>query len=532
MIALGICFALAFSADAHAKKRKKKRASPLNVVVVPFVGKGTGGSDVKEAIELELELVEIVQVSASDTLEGDLRKAGKRAFEAALLSSSLSRRGVDVLIRGERGPGEKNPDALLVVAYGRDGQPRFFKELMLGSEPDAAAATIVDALRPILEGWKSARPIRLPFTGAEDEKLDVLVDEDESPRVIGKKRGDDDAPSRATPVRDVLEDEPAPPKKSEPAKVTRNKSPLDFNEDDDKPQRRSRLDDDAPADAVSPRGEIGSDGRRRSIADLEDDELPEPANDVKLRHTFALSGAFDGGTWRYSFDGAGVGDTEVAATFYPGGSALVDVWPMSWLGADAEVAFAAVPFKINGGGITVTPGEFLSIQTRIGGAIKLRYTLKNGIGLGGRLGYRYLGASVEAQTVENEGQTKNLTVVPGYTLHAAAVGAEIFMPILIGGNRLEVDLRADGLPATYYAEQPDNPGRQSLAFGWAVSLATRYDLVSGFFLEARGQSTGTTVTYTEEGERNAFVGNQLQKLQGGSVLNLTAGFSVGVGFMF
>ena len=526
MIALGICFALAFAEDAHAKKRKKKRASPLNVVVVPFVGKGTGGSDVKEALELELELVEIVQVSASDTLEGDLRKAGKRAFDTALLASFMAKRDVDILIRGERGPGERSPDALLVMAYGKDGQPRFFKELALGSEPDAAAATIVDSLRPTLDGWKSARPIRLPG-GGTDEKLDVLVDEDEaSPRVVAREK---------EPVRDVLEDEPPPPPKREPEKVVRKKSPLDFNEDEpeEKPakKRRSRLDDDTPEEETRvARTEVGEDGRRRTIDDVED-EVEQPT-DRKLGHVFALSGAFDGALWSYGFDGAGVGDAEVLAPFYPGGSALVDVWPLSWLGADAEVAFAAVPFRIVEGEVPVTPNEFISVQSRVGAALKLRYTLKNGIGLGGRVGYRYFGATVEAQTIENEGETKNLTVVPGYTLHALAVGAEIFLPILIGGNRLEIDLRADGLPATFYAEQPDNPGRQSLAFGWAVSVAGRYDLVSGFFLELRGHSTGTTVTYTEEGERNAFVGDTLQRLQGGSVLNLTAGFSTGVGFMF
>jgi hypothetical protein len=546
LVACVVC-ALLFASPADAKKKKRKRASPLNVVVLPFVGKGTGGSDVKEAIELELELVEVVQVSASDTLESDVRKGGKRAFDVSVLAGTLSKRGVDVLIKGERGPGEKNPDALLVVAYGKDGQPRFFKELALASEPDAAAATIVDSLRPTLEGWKSARPVRLPMEDQKDIDVDdVLVDDDLAGapakgggRLVARSGGGDDEDDEKG---DVLDDPPPPPPKRDTStsKDGRKKSPLDFNDEPverQKPsasssskKKRSRLDDDAEVTRVA-RTEIGEDGRRRTIDDVEDELDEEESKDgKKLAHTFALSAAFDGGTWRYQFDGAGIGDTTVSAPFYPGGSVLLDAWPLSWVGVDAEFGVGVVPFKINGGPIVVTPTEFTSIQLRGGGTAKVRYTLKNGIGLGGRAGYRFFGASVDNQTV-NDG-ADNLTVVPGYQLHALSVGAEIFVPILIGGQRLEIDVRADGLPATFYAEQPDNPGRTSLAFGWHVQLATRYDLAGGVFFEARGQSTGTSVAYSEQGERKAFVGNTLQQLQGGSVLNLAAGFSVGLGYMF
>lgn len=555
-IACVVCVVL-LASPAEAKKKQRKRASPLNVVVLPFVGKGTGGGDVKEAIELELELVEVVQVSASDTLEADVRKGGRRAFEASALSAMLAKRGVDVLIKGERGPGEKNPDALLVIAYGKDGQPRFFKELALQGEPDAAAATIVDSLRPTLEGWKSARPVRLPIDDVKEiDAGDVFVDDDlagDKPkketggggggRLVTRSGGGDDEDDEKG---NVLDDPLPPPKKEErigdrTSVSSKKKSPLDFNDEpvdrspttSSKKKKKSRIDDDDSGEVKRvARTEIGEDGRRRTIDDVED-ELAEEENEKgnqKLAHTFALSAAFDGGTWHYQFDGAGIGDTTVDAPFYPGGSVLIDAWPISWLGMDAEVGASVVPFKINGGPIVVSPTEFTSIQLRGGGTAKIRYTLKNGIGLGGRAGYRYLGATVESQTVN--GGADNLTVVPGYQLHALSVGAEIFVPILIGGHRLEIDVRADGLPATFYAEQPDNPGRTSLAFGWYAQIAARYDVAGGVFFEARGQSTGTSVAYSDQGERKAFVGNTLQQLQGGSVLNLAAGFSVGLGFMF
>jgi hypothetical protein len=479
MIALGICCVLALADDAHAKKRTKTRATALNVVVLPFVGKGAGGSEVKEALELELDVLAMAQVSPSDGVEADLAKAGMRAFETSALAACLNRRRIDVLIRGERGPGQKNPDALLVSAFGRDGQPRFFKELSLGSEPDATAASIVDALRPALPGWKRARPVRLPNVGRAQDKLDVLlVDED-------------------------------PVDRAKPSAVT----------GDAAKKRVSALDiDEAPRKKASRFDEIEVES-----------EIEAPAAEHKLRHGFALSGAFDGATWRYD----GVDGEVVAAGFYPGGSVLLDLWPLTWLGLDTELAFAGLRFEIDQSAGAVTPAEFASLQTRIGAALKLRYTLDNGLGLGGRVGYRYFGATVEPQTVLDGGEPRNLTIVPGYTLHALAVGAEVFVPMIIGGRRLEVEVRADGLPGvTRYDEQPDNPGDKTLAFGWAVSVAARYDVVKGFFVEGRGQSTGAAVTYTEQGNRNVFVGGALQTLQGGSVLNLMAGFSAGIGFMF
>lgn len=534
-------------ASAARRKRRPPRAL-LNIAVLPFEGKGTGGRDAKDALELELELVETVLVVASDRVEAELRKAGRRAFEADTLASILGKRDVDVLIRAERGPGERSPDALLVSAWGADGKPRFFKELALGTEPDVAAASVVGALRPALEGWRDLRPIRLPDPGGAEERgrlrpEDVLVDDDlgGDPSTRDGRRGRDEA----APGRRKAPDEPPPAE--EPVKRARKRSPLDFNDDADDPDdraetrtrktRRSRFDDDGADDERGAGGDVDENGRRRSLDDLDDlDEGVAMARE-RAGHVLALSGAFDGGTWYYSFDGGGTGNATVQAPFYPGGGATLDVWPLSfagvdWVGVDADVAVSAVPFKIEGDGLVVTPSDFVSIQARGGVAAKLRYTFGNGFGVGARGGYRFFGASVEAQTIDAGGQTQNLTVVPGYVLHAASLGVEAFLPLHLGERRFEIEAHADGLPATYYAEAPDNPGATSLGFGWSGSLAARFEIASGFFVEGRGHSTGVTVQYSDEGKRLAFVGNQLKPLQGGNVLNLSAGFAVGVGFMW
>ena len=57
-------------------RRKKKVARPavLQVAVLPFTGKGSGTAEAKEAVELELELVESVAVAASDQVEDGVRR--------------------------------------------------------------------------------------------------------------------------------------------------------------------------------------------------------------------------------------------------------------------------------------------------------------------------------------------------------------------------------------------------------------------------------------------------------------------------
>ena len=49
-----------------------------------------------------------------------------------------------------------------------------------------------------------------------------------------------------------------------------------------------------------------------------------------------------------------------------------------------------------------------------------------------------------------------------------------------------------------------------------------------------GKSTGLTINFEGEGDRVTVVGgnNQLVKLQGGRSVNVAAGGSLGVGFMF
>lgn len=562
-LAVAAVVALAVTAPAHAKKKRKApRAAPLSVAVLPFTGKGSGAADAKEALELELELVSNASVVASDTV-GDETRRLRTPYDADQLGPILAKRAIDVLVVGERAAGKDDDDVLLVIAYAKDGAPRFFVELPLGREPQDTAVAVVDALRPALAAWKRQRPVSLPTPAAkpatrEVRIADVLADDDEEP--APKRRVDpldDDEPAPKRRVEPVDDDSAAArrrqdPEDIEPPKPARrdsaidsdsaDDSPLAFarNDNDEQPARSKKrkkapsIDDDSAGTTVA-RSTVDDAGHRIDAEETVDE--PAAAAPSSLAHTLALTAAFDGATWAYSFEGDAVGSTKLNAVFFPGGSVAVDAWPLRpfgipWIGLEGEGAIAFVPFRINAADVPVTPSALTATHFRVAAMVKGRFVLKNGMGFGARFGYRYYGASIEAQTVSVGGQTENLTVVPGFEFHTAAVGLEGFVPILIAGHRLEIDVKADALPLTYYEEKPDDPGGTSMAYGWYAAAGARFDLIGGFFGELRGQTVGAVADYSNQGGRKIFVGEQLETLAGGDVLNFTLGFSAGIGFMF
>jgi len=474
--ALSFAFLVLFGGPALAKKKKSTGptiSSPtVAAVVLPFIGQEAGGREVKNAVELELDRVENVQVKKSKLVELDLKKAGKKAFDPKRLAFILKKNKVDLLLRGERGAGPEGTEVVRVTAWGKDGAPRFFYAVGLTAAPDLKAKAIVEALTPSLVAWSSLPPLGEP---------------------------------PVAPARAVVPVEP-PPVVALP---------------------------ETPVVAATPAEDPATAAPTRSIDDA---ERPAPAPERKPGHLFAISAAFDGGTWMYSIEGVPIPTPPetsfINAPFYPGGSVFLDAWPLAglgvdWLGIDMELGVAGVPFQLDG---QISPQQFTAIQTRGGAALKARLRLEGGFGIGLRAGYRYFGATTETQI--EAGQNAVFTIVPGFDLHGASIGMELFLPTLLFDRPLEFEVRADGLPATFYSENPDNPGKNSLAFGWSASVAARYDIFSGVFFELRGHSTGLTATFDEQGERQTYFNNVLTPLSGGNVVNLMAGFSSGLGYMF
>jgi hypothetical protein len=398
----------------------------------------------------------------------------------------------------------------------------------------------------------------VPIPGDEDDGEgrgrgvdlgDVLVDED------------------VPPTKDVIDDPPPDARPTEPARdpAEDKGDALAFNDPDDGSEdggssksaskdggrRKSRLDDDGPADDGSERlarADLDDEGRKIDSPTI-DDEVKDPGDDKPRRgHMLALQAGFLGSTWQYHFNGAI--DTggpqpdkftaDVVAGFYPGAMGRVDFWPLEWVGVEADGSLSAIQFKLNAdGGAAINPSEFVAIHGTAGAFAKARYVFGSGLpglGVGARLGYRFWGASVEAQTLS--GGPSNgaaLTVVPGFAFHALAVGLEVAVPVRLLDRRLEVELRADGLPATFYKEEPDNPGQSSLAFGWSASFCARYEIFAGFFAELGLNTVGATVDYKgvpEQPRQTLDARNNPVPLAGGSVLNWTGGFNLGAGYMF
>jgi hypothetical protein len=536
----------------------------LDVVVLPFAALSgrKAQADAKEALELELELVDNVRVQASEAVEQDLEALGEDAFEARALSGVLKRRGVEVLVAVPPGLGRT-----VVVAFANDGKPRVVKDMPRGAAADQLAVTTMAALKPALSRWAKQKPVPLPSGGAGSGR-GVVDDEDilaEVDRSKPRQGGGDDGEARRRPsardggrgVRGGDDDDDA----ADAGTRRRDGRGRDASGDDDggRARRRSGIDDE---DAPRVREEASTGERqaldasdddtlgqreRRSLTEVEDD-APSGSGPVKATHLIALAAAFDGATWRYNFEPTrGAGPNPVTATFFPGGSVHFDLWPWESVGLDASGVFAAVPFEIppvvdTSTGVVllrVEPSKFTALQFDVGGALRGRYLLRFGddgplrmIGLGGRLGYRYWSTVTETQVIEETRAT--LTVVPGFTFHALAVGPELYVPIFVADRRFEFELKLEGLPATLYEESPDNPGGKVVAFGYHAELVGRFDVLSGVFVQVSGKSTGATIAFEGAGDRVTLAPGTTNTvvLQGGNALSFVAGFNVGVGFMY
>jgi len=510
--------AMVWAGPAEARRRRKsppKASEPLDVVVLPFsVLRGGDANAAREALELELELVDNIRVQDSVAINADL-DAARDSFDPATIKAAMARRSIEVLVTAP--PGFERP---LIVVYGADGKPRLLKELPRGAGPDQMAATALAVVKPALGKWTTLKPQKLPPRAGDGVDVGDVV--------LGD--GDDDDDSVPSRNRDP-DDEPRPTKK--PKKRTASlDDDADGDGDDAVTKRRSAVDDTE--------GDPLDGGPRRSLSEIED-KGSSAGGPIKAGHLLAVSGTFDGAAWHYNFEGNdNVQPGAVGAGFHPGGSIRADLWPVDFFGIDASAALSTVQFQINSNAnLTVAPNRFVSIHANAGVSGRGRYLLRLSddgvvrvIGIGGRIGYRFWQGTVETQRITSSNRI--LTVVPGFSMHALTVGPELYIPLFMLDRRFEVELKLDTMPVTRYAETPDNPGKNSLAFGYHAELLTRFDLYGGFFVELAGKSTGATINFEGEGDRVTVGGNEtdLVTLKGGRSLNVAAGFSVGVGFMY
>lgn len=521
---LAMVAALLLASPASARRRKKKTAKPpepLDIAVMPFgVLRGADAKAASDALELELELVDNVRVQDAGAIAADLSAAAD-PFAPGTIKSAMARRSIEVLVTAPAGFARP-----FIVVYAKDGKARVLKELPRGAGPDEMAATALAVIKPALPKWSSLKPQALPERAGRGVDVDVVGDDDD----------DDDLPrgsdKRASRVQDD-DDDVAPVDDG----ASRRKRTAGLDDDDDslkRDERRRRALDDSDGESLDQR-------KRRSLADVEDETSGDGAGPTKTSHILALSGTFDGAGWYYAFEGNdNVQPVPVGAGFHPGGSVRGDLWLQEFVGVDVSAALSTVQFQINSNpNLEVAPNRFLSIHANAGvsGRGRLMLHLSDDgvlrtIGLGARVGYRFWQGSVETQRILVNNRI--LTVVPGFSMHALTVGPELYVPLFVLDRRFEIELKLDTMPLTRYAETPDNPGKNSLAFGYHAELLARFDLYGGFFVELAGKSTGATVNFEGEGDRVTVGGNDsdLVTLKGGRSVNVAGGFSVGVGFMY
>jgi hypothetical protein len=520
--------AMLLASPASARRRKKKAAKPpavLDIAVVPFgVLRGADSKAASDALELELELVDRVRVQDAGAVSADL-SAASDPFSPAVIKKAMARRSLEVLVTAPAGFARP-----FIVVYASDGKPRVLKELPRGAGPDEMAATALAVIKPALPKWSSLKPLPLPARAGRGVDVDVLGDDDDDDDDVadnGRGGGSTDRRAPADPDDDADAG-------GSGTNDRRRTAGLDDDDDgSDLGKKRGAL-DAGDGDSLDQR-------RRRSLADVEDGASGSAAGPTKLSHILALSGTFDGAGWYYAFEGNdNVQPVPVGAGFHPGGSVRADLWLQDFVGVDVSAALSTVQFQINSNpNLEVAPNRFLSVHANAGVSGRGRLLLHlsddgplRTIGLGARLGYRFWQGSVETQRIL--ANNRILTVVPGFSMHALTVGPELYVPIFALDRRFEIELKIDTMPLTRYAETPDNPGKNSLAFGYHAELLARFDLYGGFFVELAGKSTGATVNFEGEGDRVTVGGNEtdLVTLKGGRSVNVAGGFSVGVGFMY
>ena len=100
--------------------------------MLPFEGKGTGGLTAAEAMELELEMVSQARLISSRGLRVQLSQVSPASrFSDTSLSRLMRDFSIDILIRGERVATDSEGPQLKIVAYAKDGLPRWISTVPL-----------------------------------------------------------------------------------------------------------------------------------------------------------------------------------------------------------------------------------------------------------------------------------------------------------------------------------------------------------------------------------------------------------------
>ncbi|MBN2361131.1 MAG: hypothetical protein JXR83_16870 [Deltaproteobacteria bacterium] len=247
---------------------------------------------------------------------------------------------------------------------------------------------------------------------------------------------------------------------------------------------------------------------------------PTPSRKEPL---FALGAGLDVLYWSYDLRSNALESTVYWHPLEPYLGAAVggEIWPLPWIGVDLHLDFgmhsyvdtAENPLPISESKIDVT-----ALEAQF--ALRGRYVLDFGLGLGAHFAYRYLGTFVSAQS---------FTIAPGFGAHLLSPGADLYFTTL--APWLTVRLAADVVPFGFYGESPDSPGDKDQAglWGWRFDGAVRSTFFLGIYAELSFFYELYYITYQGEGDRHNSLGATVADAV---ITNGMRGMMLGVGWSY
>lgn len=541
-------------------------AKAVRVAILDFVGPGSGGSAMADAIELELELADDLVLVPRKKIQRRLRK-GRQRLSADSVANAVRGRSVDLIMCGQ-GKRLRRGFTIHLSVFRPSGSLFFAEDYKVnGKGPDVEtlgslmAESLTDAIAeggvaepqsavddeypddeyPDAEYPDTENPSDGPASSSSGDSSgddDLFVDDDElngAASAHGPIGGDADKNDRASGRRPIAgTSSQADDSSSGGSWGARYK-------DDKAPQRESasssRDDDDwdrrvmGDRDSSRPRRSAWDDdtrGRRApqhdSIADIDEGKTGQDAASGAARDlipTLMLSGGFDLQQWLYDLK-SDTGTSKVDWGPSYGGSLHAVAWLLPYVGVEAGGSYGTMQIDLSR-----IPGlEQKAIEVFVYSAqLQLRgqYVLTKGwpgFAVGGRLGYRLL--------MTNAAPQSPFTVVPSVTAHMLSPGLDLRLPL--HPQYAVLNIGAELLPFGVYSEAPDEPGAAGSAsmLGFRLDLTLRSFIAYGVFAELHGYYEQINVGYTDAGTRSAITGGTHvagQVVGGLRGLNLRLGWS-------
>jgi hypothetical protein len=360
-----------------APKRKAKKSGDLSVAMLPI--QGGNASELHDAIELELELINGIAVQNESDLATELGNPRGGILESAVAAPVMQMKKLDILIHTFKLP-TKEGDTWIVLFYAQDGKPRVYKEFSADQSVDETAVSVGKALKPVVNGWAKRPPIKVKLPTPSTSTRRSQYKNDDSSRSVSS------------------------------SKSSKKQSRTGFGD----LKRDGQIEDDENM-------QVDDEENEYTRTDENNDEQFEVEQDFDLQdprrpHKFSFDLSLRWGVSAWNFNQQ-IDQKPRVNPLLLSGDVYADWWPWKNFGFDGSFTMGAAPWKFTStqtsstttttptnpstpGPTTPTtidvvlPEKFVATYMNLGLAFKMRYLFTEGpqgVGLGIRVGYRYWG---------------------------------------------------------------------------------------------------------------------------------------------